>query len=115
MGYVKCPRCELNYIDESEKLCRVCLEETGKIEAPEYDLEDMDLCPECEENLIRSNETMCKACLAFYEKNNAAQSHEDYEEAVDDAVEPDDDELLISMEELGYQEDAENEEEEESI
>ena len=31
----------------------------------------------------------------------------------DDTVEPDDDELLISMEELGYQEDTESEEEEE--
>jgi hypothetical protein len=116
MAYVKCPRCNLNYINESESYCRICLEELGKIEArKEYDLDDMELCPECEENLIKANETMCKSCMAFYEKTKSAQTQDDFVDDIDDAVEADDDELLISMEELGYQEDAENEEEEESI
>ena len=88
----------------------------GKIEArKEYDLDDMELCPECEENLIKANETMCKSCMAFYEKAKSAQVQDEFVDDIDDAVEPDDDELLISMEELGYQEDAEGEEEEEDI
>ena len=27
MGYIKCPRCELNYIKEEEKFCSCCLSE----------------------------------------------------------------------------------------
>ena len=27
MKLVKCPRCELNYITENEKYCKVCLRE----------------------------------------------------------------------------------------
>ena len=30
MAYKKCPRCNLNYIKETDLLCKICLEEVGK-------------------------------------------------------------------------------------
>ena len=36
MNYKKCPRCELNFIPESEQLCDVCKQETGTDEPPIY-------------------------------------------------------------------------------
>ena len=30
MAYKKCPRCNLNYIQDVEVLCKICLDEVGK-------------------------------------------------------------------------------------
>lgn len=67
--YVKCPRCELNYIDaETQEFCEVCLKEiqgipTGldEIEEAEDDM-PTELCPICGENMIRPGEKMCEEC-----------------------------------------------------
>ena len=45
MKLVKCPRCELNYITENEKYCKVCLREM-KGEAPK---DEVELCSVCNE------------------------------------------------------------------
>ena len=116
MGYVKCPRCNLNYIDESEKYCKVCLVEMGKLEGErDYDLEEdeMELCPECEVNLIWPHETMCKSCMEFYEKNKTAEQS-DYTEETEEEPEQDDSELMMSLEEMSYQEEEDMEQEEEN-
>ena len=67
--YMKCPRCELNYIDsEKQEYCDVCLKEmkgipTGleEIEEAEEDL-PTELCPICGENMMRAGEKMCEEC-----------------------------------------------------
>ena len=43
MKLVKCPRCELNYITENEKYCKVCLREM-KGESPK---DEVELCSVC--------------------------------------------------------------------
>ena len=60
--YIRCPRCELNYIKKKDKLCSVC---KAELAADHNDLDDMDLetCPICKTNFIRPDEIMCKSCL----------------------------------------------------
>ncbi len=67
--YMKCPRCELNYIDaEKQEYCDVCLKEmkgipTGFDEIDEEEDElPTELCPICGENMMRPGEKMCDEC-----------------------------------------------------
>ena len=63
--YIKCPRCELNYILEGEDYCHVCKSEMKHhTDADEdlLDLEDMELCPVCGQNYIKEDQTMCDEC-----------------------------------------------------
>lgn len=66
--YIKCPRCELNYIDaEKQEYCDVCLKEMkGLVSADEIEEEEDDaateLCPICGENMMRPGEKMCEEC-----------------------------------------------------
>ena len=67
--YMKCPRCELNYIDaEKQEFCDVCLKEMkglpmdiDEIEEAENDM-PTELCPVCGENMMRAGEKMCEEC-----------------------------------------------------
>ncbi len=69
-GYVKCPRCDLNYISEEQEFCDVCKAELKKgpkllfanDDEEDIDAEATELCPICKQNYIRANEEMCKAC-----------------------------------------------------
>src|SRR5450756_2209057 len=64
MTYVKCPRCSLNYIQDHEVLCKVCLVEVGKaLKSRDDDEEEYDICPECGDNVIKAGEDMCYQCL----------------------------------------------------
>lgn len=61
--YVKCPRCELNWILEENEYCDVCKAELG-VEGFTL-LEDEDeemLCPVCGVNYIEHGERMCAEC-----------------------------------------------------
>ena len=85
--YIKCPRCELNYIDpEKQEYCDVCLAEMqgAKLKFAdldeEEDLEQTELCPVCGVNYMRFGEKMCDEC-----KKNS-----EYEEDAD--IDPDKDE-----------------------
>ena len=67
--YKKCPRCELNYIEEDKDYCDVCLAEMqgGKLrfadlEEDEEEVEKTELCPVCGENYMRPGEKMCDEC-----------------------------------------------------
>lgn len=64
--YIKCPRCELNYILEGEDYCHVCKSEMKHhTEADEDDLlnlEDMELCPVCGVNYMKEDQTICDEC-----------------------------------------------------
>ena len=76
MAYKKCPRCELNYILDTEQYCKVCLVDMGKIAgAPLEDMDDEDLklCPECGENYLEEGEELCYACRLEQMKNAAKE------------------------------------------
>ena len=60
MGYRKCPRCELNYILDAEKMCSVCRRELkGEDDRDEV----MELCTECGENPAVPGSELCINCL----------------------------------------------------
>ena len=78
--YVKCPRCELNYIDsERQEYCDVCIAELkGKklqfADLDEEDFEELDaelggeeICPICGVNHVPVGEKLCESCKAQQE------------------------------------------------
>ena len=90
--YIKCPRCDLNYIDsEKQEYCDVCIAEMKgnrlqfadlddeELEAIDAELESGELCPVCGINPLRSGEKMCESC----------RQQQDYEEEDDVDIEKD--------------------------
>lgn len=61
--YIRCPRCELNFIPKKEKLCSVCQAELSANKEELIDELDLELCPICKTNYIQSDEIMCSNCL----------------------------------------------------
>ena len=59
MKLVKCPRCDLNYITESEKYCKVCLREMKG----EPSKEEVELCSVCNEAPALPGKDVCLFCL----------------------------------------------------
>ena len=98
--YVKCPRCELNYILSHQDYCEVCKQEMkagyqDEVELDEVLLEEEgSLCPICKLNYISDeSKGMCDSC---YEEN--ATMNEGNDDNVDwrtfvDKDSSDDDEL----------------------
>lgn len=60
MGLVKCSRCELNYMEESEKMCQICKKELKGEAEPE---ETLEVCTECNEHPVVPGEELCLLCL----------------------------------------------------
>lgn len=60
MGYKKCPRCELNYIKDDQKLCDVCARKYKDLEEDES--QDTVMCSECGENPAIKGKDLCTAC-----------------------------------------------------
>ena len=82
MGLIKCPRCELNYMLDTEKICSVCRREV-RGESEQYDM--VELCPECGENPVVPGQELCAYCLKeLAQRQNDAQ---DEENVVADAAE----------------------------
>ena len=99
--YIKCPRCELNYIDsEKQEYCDVCIAELkGKrlqfadleeedFEEIEAELESEELCPVCGVNHIRPGEKTCESC----------KQQQEYEEDDNVDLEEDDEDLTVDAE-----------------
>lgn len=60
MGLIKCPRCELNYMLDTDKMCTVCKREVrGESEQDEM----IELCSECGENPVVPGQELCAFCL----------------------------------------------------
>ena len=59
MKLVKCPRCDLNYIREDEKYCKVCLREMKG----EPTNDDMELCSVCNAAPALPGKDVCLSCL----------------------------------------------------
>ena len=90
--YKRCPRCELNFIKKSEKLCSVCQAELNSKEKYVSDL-DLELCPICKTNYIQPGEIMCATCLKEHQ-NEDGELSADWEQYInreedDDYVDPD--------------------------
>lgn len=73
--YIRCPRCELNYILKKDKFCSVCKQEM-QVGGGDFDDLDLELCPICKANYIQPDEVMCATCMAErasdpnFDKNN---------------------------------------------
>ena len=58
MGFIKCPRCELNYIREEEQYCSVCKREMkGEVHDDPF-----ELCSICNENPVMPGKDVCLVC-----------------------------------------------------
>ncbi|MHC1785524.1 MAG: hypothetical protein AB9880_00435 [Christensenellales bacterium] len=59
MAFVKCPKCELNYMDENDKMCKVCYREIHGSDMPE----ESELCTICNEAPALPGKEVCLFCL----------------------------------------------------
>lgn len=74
MAWVICPRCELNYIQEGEKMCDVCRKEVrGEQEIEEI----VEMCSECGEHPAVSGSDLCAFCLKEMNRHEATTTEED--------------------------------------
>ena len=80
MGFIKWPRCELNYIQEDEQYCPVCKREM-KGEAHD---DPFELCSICNENPVMPGKDVCYMC---YKEMTQQQGLHD--ETMDEAETPD--------------------------
>ncbi len=62
MGFIKCPRCELNYIQDTEDYCEVCKRELRTKFSHEDEPEALELCAECNERPALPGEELCAIC-----------------------------------------------------
>ena len=79
MNLIKCPRCDLNYIREDEKYCKVCLREMKG----EKQLEEMELCSICNEEPCLPGKDVCLFCLKEMNKSNNEEETEEEADPVD--------------------------------
>ncbi len=99
--YIKCPRCELNYILSNQDYCEVCKQEMKAGYQDEVELdealldEEGALCPICKSNYISDeSKGMCDSC---YEENSSigdADDNVDWRNFVDKDVNEDELDLL---------------------
>ena len=128
--YIKCPRCELNYIDaDKQEYCDVCIAEMKGNKLQFADLEDeeleeeleaenTELCPVCGVNRMRYGEKMCEACRRKSEYDEEEEIDPEKDEEWKSYLDDEMDDLTIDdedlEEELKKDLDGEDEEEEES-
>ncbi len=109
--YVKCPRCELNYIDEeTQEYCDVCLSEMrgSKLKFADLDDEELDdqiadyedVCPVCGVNRIRPGEKMCESCKNQQEYDEEEDVDPEKDEEWKNYLEEDDGDLTVDDTEL---------------
>lgn len=78
MKFVKCPRCELNYITESERYCKVCLREMKGDGAQD----EVELCSVCNEAPALPGRDVCLFCLKEMNGQNNNDDQSDAENTV---------------------------------
>ena len=127
MGFIKCPRCELNYIREEEQFCSVCRREMRG----ENQEDSVELCSVCGENPVMPGKDVCFSCYKEMAQQDTEEPEEEQERPdmdidMEDVAEMDEIELdtvsddmpeevsdQISLEEERSREDKEAEREEE--
>lgn len=123
--YIKCPRCELNYIDaEKQEYCDVCLKEMKGIAMDIDETEDAEedlpteLCPVCGENMMHPGDKMCEECrkkAEFEEEETDPEEDDEWREYLDDDTDAELDEEIGEIDEQfddEFDDEAEEEEEE---
>lgn len=91
--YIRCPRCELNYILKKDKLCNVCKSEMKALGTMgQEENMDMELCPICKINYITPDEDMCPACAKEreYDDSDTVEGAREGVWGYDDEVSDDD-------------------------
>jgi len=113
--YIKCSRCELNYIIKKDKYCPVCKKEMQALSTDFASGNDpeLGLCPICKVNYITEEETVCGTCIS---ESDMTEDELDalyggvVVEGSDDAKEDDiDDEDGLEMISLGDMEEGDDE------
>ena len=118
--YIKCPRCELNYIHKDQQYCDVCKAELNLL--PDYTFlddfeEDEMLCPVCHINYITGDEEMCSDCRLARAESINEDDDDSWREFLDEdtELEPEtEEEVLLSQlqdEEFGEENDEEENDE----
>ena len=77
----KCPRCELNYIADDEKLCKVCIREMKGGQKQD----EIELCSICNAAPALPGKDICLGC--YKELNNHRSSGHKHNASVDDELE----------------------------
>lgn len=95
--YIRCPRCELNFIIKKDKFCNVCKQEMKALGTMGVDENmDLDLCPVCKVNYISPDEDMCAPCArekALEEGlYNEVDNSDDWKSKEDDGIYSEDEE-----------------------
>ena len=123
--YIKCPRCELNYIDaDKQEYCDVCIAEMkgNKLQFADLEDEELDealeaenteLCPVCGVNRMPIGDTMCESCRRKAEYDEEEEVDPDKDEEWKSYLDDDMDDLTLDDEELEeeFKEDEEEEDE----
>ena len=77
MGFIKCPRCELNYIQEEEQYCSVCKREMkGEVHEDPF-----ELCSICNENPVVPGQELCAYCLKEFNHHSTLSTDDTIEHA----------------------------------
>lgn len=111
--YIKCPRCDLNYIDsEKQEYCDVCIAEMkgnrlqfadfddDELEAVDAELETEEICPVCGINPLRAGEKMCESCRQQQAYEEDEDVDIDKDEEWKNYLDEDDSDLTVDDEEL---------------
>lgn len=93
MPLVKCPRCELNYMDSTEKLCKVCARESSHRAL----MEEPELCTICNEVPALPGKDVCIFCLKELNEHAKEAAQAEITDVENDAAEPEDEELSPDM------------------
>ena len=103
MGFIKCPRCELNYIEESEGFCKICKREMQG----ENSSDDVELCTICNERPAIPGRDICLVCLK--EMNASNDDDTDDMERDDEPVGAVDENSIGSIDPVSSMDEIENE------
>jgi len=80
MNLVKCPRCDLNYILDTEKLCKVCLREMKGSHVED----EMEMCSVCNAAPALPGRDVCLSCLKEMTSGGSDESIEENTAVVDE-------------------------------
>lgn len=95
--YIKCPRCELNYIQKKDKFCEVCKQEMKAGAIDEYELdaleEGIEICPVCKVNYLNEGESICAYCQEEKQAFDKDDIQDDWHSYIDKDTSDDDEDL----------------------
>ena len=82
MNLVKCPRCDLNYILDTEKFCKVCLREMKGSHVED----ELEMCSVCNEAPALPGRDVCLSCLKEMSDNTTDEDVEENAAVVDEST-----------------------------